>query len=84
MKVLVVGGGAREHALAWKLRQESGVSAVVTAPGNPGTALLGPAYPVSVTDIDGLVDLARSEAHRPDHRRTRGAARARARGCLCV
>jgi len=62
MRVLVVGGGAREHALAWKLRQESGVSAVVTAPGNPGTALLGPAYPVSATDIDGLVDLARSEA----------------------
>ena len=61
MKVLVVGGGAREHALAWKLRQESGVSAVVTAPGNPGTAQLGPAYPVSATDIDGLVDLARSE-----------------------
>ena len=58
----MVGGGAREHALAWKLRQESGVSAVVTAPGNPGTALLGPAYPVSATDIDGLVDLARSEA----------------------
>jgi phosphoribosylamine--glycine ligase len=62
MKVLVVGGGAREHALAWKLRQESGVSAVVTAPGNPGTAQLGPAFAVSVTDIDGLVDLARSES----------------------
>jgi len=58
----VVGGGAREHALAWKLRQESAVSLVMTAPGNPGTAQLGPAYPVSVTDIDGLVDLARSEA----------------------
>jgi phosphoribosylamine---glycine ligase len=62
MKVLVVGGGAREHALAWKLRQESGVSVVITAPGNPGTALIGPAYPVAMTDIDGLVDLARSEA----------------------
>lgn len=62
MKVLVVGGGAREHALAWKLSQESGVSQVVTAPGNPGTAQLGPAYPVSATDIDGLVDLARTES----------------------
>ncbi len=62
MRVLVVGGGAREHALAWKLQQEPGVSAVLTAPGNPGTAQLGPAYSVSVTDIDGLVDLARSEA----------------------
>jgi phosphoribosylamine---glycine ligase len=62
MKVLVVGGGAREHALVWKLRQEPGVSVVLTAPGNPGTAQLGPSYPVSVTDIDGLVDLARSES----------------------
>jgi phosphoribosylamine--glycine ligase len=61
MKVLVVGGGAREHALAWKFRQEAAVSAVVTAPGNPGTAQLGSAYPVSVTDVDGLVDLARTE-----------------------
>ncbi len=61
MKVLVVGGGAREHALAWKLRQEAAVSVLVTAPGNPGTAELGPAYPVSVTDVDGLVDLARTE-----------------------
>jgi phosphoribosylamine--glycine ligase len=62
MKVLVVGGGAREHALAWKLSQEPGVSLVLTAPGNPGTAQLGPAYPISVTDIDGLLDLARSES----------------------
>jgi len=59
---MVVGGGAREHALAWKLRQESAVSLVMAVPGNPGTAQLGPAYAVSVTDIDGLVDLARSEA----------------------
>jgi phosphoribosylamine---glycine ligase len=62
MKVLVVGGGAREHALAWKFRQERAVTAVLTAPGNPGTSPLGPAYPVAVTDIDGLVDLARSES----------------------
>jgi len=63
MKVLVVGGGAREHALAWKLKQEPGVSAVATAPGNPGTSVLGTNYAVSVTDIDGLVDLARTEAY---------------------
>ena len=62
MKVLVVGGGAREHALAWKLKQERGVTLIATAPGNPGTAELGTNYPVSVTDVDGLVDLARSEA----------------------
>src|SRR5689334_3324585 len=57
MKILVVGGGAREHALAWKFRQEPGVSAVLTAPGNPGMAELGRAYPVSVTDVDGLLAL---------------------------
>ncbi|MEO5820153.1 MAG: phosphoribosylamine--glycine ligase [Vicinamibacteraceae bacterium] len=62
MKVLVVGGGAREHALAWKFRQEASVTEVLTTPGNPGTAQLGRAYPVSATDIDGLVDLARSES----------------------
>ena len=62
MKVLVVGSGAREHALAWKLGQEPGVSVVLTAPGNPGTAQLGQAYPVGVTDVDGLIDLARSES----------------------
>jgi phosphoribosylamine--glycine ligase len=62
MKVLVVGGGAREHALAWKLSQEAAVSALISAPGNPGTAQLGRAFPVSVTDVDGLVDLARTEA----------------------
>jgi phosphoribosylamine---glycine ligase len=61
MKVLVVGGGAREHALAWKLSQEAGVSSLITAPGNPGTAQLGRNYAVSVTDVDGLVDLARTE-----------------------
>jgi phosphoribosylamine--glycine ligase len=38
MKVLVLGGGGREHALAWKLQQEPGVSEVMCAPGNPGTA----------------------------------------------
>jgi phosphoribosylamine--glycine ligase len=38
MKVLVLGGGGREHALAWKLGQEAGVGEVLCAPGNPGTA----------------------------------------------
>ena len=38
MKVLVLGSGGREHALAWKLRQETGVREVLCAPGNPGTA----------------------------------------------
>ena len=38
MKVLVIGGGGREHALAWKLRQSSQVDEVIVAPGNAGTA----------------------------------------------
>ena len=38
MKVLVIGGGGREHALAWRLRQSEGVSQVFVAPGNAGTA----------------------------------------------
>src|SRR5262245_48050204 len=41
MKVLVIGGGGREHALAWKLKQSSGVTEVIAAPGNPGIAELG-------------------------------------------
>ncbi len=62
MKVLVVGAGAREHALVWKLGREAGVSAVYCAPGNPGIARLARCLPVSATDVDGLIDLARSEA----------------------
>ena len=38
MKVLVIGGGGREHALAWKLKQSAGVEEVLVAPGNAGTA----------------------------------------------
>lgn len=62
MKVLVVGSGAREHALVWKLGREAGVAEVCCAPGNPGIARLARCLPVSATDVDGLIDLARSEA----------------------
>ena len=41
MKILIVGGGAREHAMAWKLSSERGVSEVLCAPGNPGIAAVG-------------------------------------------
>ena len=63
MKVLVIGGGGREHALAWKLAQSDRVDEVIVAPGNAGTAN-EPGLrnaPVAVTDIDGLVALAKSE-----------------------
>ncbi|MEE4302568.1 MAG: phosphoribosylamine--glycine ligase N-terminal domain-containing protein, partial [Wenzhouxiangella sp.] len=64
MKVLVVGGGGREHALAWKLAQSDKVSEVIVAPGNAGTAR-EPAMrnaAVGAEDIDGLIELARSES----------------------
>jgi phosphoribosylamine--glycine ligase len=63
MKVLVIGGGGREHALAWKLAQSARVDEVIVAPGNAGTAN-EPGLrnaPVAVTDIDGLVALAKNE-----------------------
>src|SRR5690606_34736878 len=64
MKVLVIGGGGREHALAWKLAQSPRVSEVLVAPGNAGTANEPGCRNVDVPadDIDGLLELARSEA----------------------
>lgn len=57
MKILVIGGGGREHALAWKLAQSSRVEAVFVAPGNAGTALEHKVTNValSVSDLDALV-----------------------------
>jgi phosphoribosylamine--glycine ligase len=63
-RVLLVGGGAREHAVVWKLAQSPAVSELFIAPGNPGTAQLGTNIPVKPTDIDGLVAAAKS--HRID------------------
>ncbi len=64
MKVLLVGGGAREHALAWKLTQDDPSLELLAAPGNPGIAQLGRCVPVKATDRAALVDLARDA--RPD------------------
>lgn len=61
MKVLLVGGGGREHALAWKLAQDRSDIEILAAPGNPGIAELGRCIPVAATDLDGLAALAQSE-----------------------
>jgi phosphoribosylamine--glycine ligase len=63
MKILIVGGGGREHALAWCCREAPGVTEVLIAPGNAGTALEPRMRNVNVaaTDIPGLVRLAQTE-----------------------
>ncbi len=61
MKVLVVGGGGREHALCWKLAQSPYVDALLAAPGNPGMAEQARCHPVSDADVPSLVDLALRE-----------------------
>ena len=59
MKVLLVGSGGREHALAWKIAQSPLLTRLVSAPGNPGMAALGEVRAVSVTDVAGQVALAK-------------------------
>ncbi len=58
MQVVVVGSGAREHALAWRLAQSPGLTELHAAPGNPGIAALGRCHPVRGDDADGLLSLA--------------------------
>src|SRR5919106_3150064 len=62
MKILVVGGGAREHALAWKLAGERGVRDVICAPGNPGIAEHARCMPAEASDPRTLLDVAARES----------------------
>ncbi|MCH8061640.1 MAG: phosphoribosylamine--glycine ligase [Chloroflexi bacterium] len=62
MKVLIVGNGAREHAIAWKLTQSPGVSELLVAPGNAGTAQIARNVPIGATNIGSLLDFAKSES----------------------
>jgi phosphoribosylamine---glycine ligase len=62
VKVLVVGSGGREHALAWKLAQSPRLEALHAAPGNPGIARLGQCHPVRAEDAEGLLGLCRELA----------------------
>ncbi|MDH4203560.1 MAG: phosphoribosylamine--glycine ligase [Phycisphaerae bacterium] len=58
MKVLLVGSGGREHAIAWKLSQSKKLTKLYCAPGNPGTAQYGENVDIADTDIDALVKFA--------------------------
>jgi len=58
MKILIVGGGGREHALAWKLSKAKKVKKIYAAPGNPGIAELGTCVNILASDINGLVRFA--------------------------
>jgi phosphoribosylamine--glycine ligase len=62
MKVLIVGGGGREHTIAWKLSLSPRVREIVCAPGNGGIAQVARCVPVSAEDIPALVALAKDEA----------------------
>ena len=64
MKILVIGGGGREHALAWKCAQSTLVDEVLVAPGNAGTARENKIRNIAVTadDIEALANLAQRES----------------------
>ncbi|MBV8143319.1 MAG: phosphoribosylamine--glycine ligase, partial [Verrucomicrobia bacterium] len=62
MNVLVIGGGGREHALAWKLRQSPRVNQVFIAPGNAGTALEGRNVEIKVSELNQLLNFAQQES----------------------
>ena len=63
MRILVVGSGGREHALAWKLAQSPLATKIFVAPGNAGTALEDKIENISILsdDIKGLIDFALNE-----------------------
>jgi phosphoribosylamine--glycine ligase len=62
MKVLLIGGGGREHALAWRIRKDSPGVDLIAAPGNPGIAALARCVKTGASDVDGLLRLAREES----------------------
>ncbi len=62
MKILVVGGGGREHAIVWKLSQSPKKPQIFCAPGNAGIAQLATCVPIKATDLDGICDYIKKES----------------------
>jgi phosphoribosylamine---glycine ligase len=60
VRVLVVGSGGREHALAWKLSQSTALTELHAAPGNPGVAKVAECHPIRAEDAEGILGLSRS------------------------
>jgi phosphoribosylamine--glycine ligase len=61
MKVLIVGGGGREHVLAWKIAQSPRVDKLYCAPGNGGIASVAECVPIKAMDVEGMVGFAKKE-----------------------
>src|SRR5436190_8161301 len=61
LRIRVGGGGAREHALVWKLKQSVRVSEVIAAPGNAGIETIARTVPIAANDLSGLQRLAETE-----------------------
>ena len=61
MKVLVVGSGGREHALAWKIAQNRRVNEIFAAPGNGGMSAIATSVDIKADDVKGLLDFAKEE-----------------------
>ena len=59
MKILIVGGGGREHAIAWKLSKENDVEKIYCAPGNAGISKVAQCINISDSDIENLVKFAK-------------------------
>jgi len=61
MKILVIGSGAREHAIIWKLNQSTRVEKIFAAPGNAGISEIATCMPLAADDLDGLLHFAKAE-----------------------
>ena len=64
MKILIIGNGGREHAIAWKINKDDPSTEIFCAPGNAGTALVGKNIAIDVEDITGIVSWA--SQNKPD------------------